>query len=212
MSDKLAKRLLPDDPLLNPGGLAVLWAEENTRTSLFAAMKRRESYGTSGPRIKLRFFAAPSLPIDICDKVDRISIGYNSGVPMGGILSPNSKPTFFVEAQQDKRRLQKIQIIKGWLAEDKLHEQVIDLYDSTTGQPNVCIRWEDPNPSQHAFYYARVLEEPSLRWTAYRCQQANIDCTSKVSKQDSVCCDPKIPKWIQERAWSSPIWTTPLTE
>ena len=81
-----SKPQLPDRVEQNPGGLAVLYAEENTRESLFAAMRRREAYGTSGPRIGLRFFRGREHPQNICEMPDPVSQGYAHGVPMGDII------------------------------------------------------------------------------------------------------------------------------
>ena len=94
---------LPDKLEYNPGGLAVLWAEENSRDALFRAMQRREAYGTSGPRIISRFFGGWNYPQNLCEQPDRIARAYATGVPMGGELEPGagSKPTFLVAASQD---------------------------------------------------------------------------------------------------------------
>ena len=77
---------LPDDLEFNPGGLAVLWAEENTRDALFAAMQRREAYGTSGTRPVVRFFGGWEFAEELCDDADFVERGYAGGVPMGGDL------------------------------------------------------------------------------------------------------------------------------
>ena len=78
---------LPDELEYNPGGLAVLWAQENTRDALFDAMRRREAYGTSGPRIISRFFGGWDFPADLCAAPDRIERAYAQGVPMGSMLA-----------------------------------------------------------------------------------------------------------------------------
>src|SRR5262247_3555001 len=92
---------MPDQPQFNPGGLAVLWAEENSREALFGAMRRREAYGTSGPRIVLRFFAG-DYPDDLCARPDFAARGYASGVPMGGVVpAAPTAPAFAVWAQRD---------------------------------------------------------------------------------------------------------------
>jgi len=132
---------LPDKLEYNPGGLAVLWAQENSRDALFDAMLRREAYGTSGPRIISRFFAGWDFPEELCAAPDRIERAYASGVPMGSLLKGEPgdasarRPTFLVAASQDVGTpaspgtpLQRLQIIKGWVdASGQRHERVIDV-------------------------------------------------------------------------------------
>jgi hypothetical protein len=223
----------------NPGGLAVLWAEENTRESLFAAMRRREAYGTSGTRPVVRFFGGWDLPRDQCGGSDFAKQGYQHGVPMGGDLtavpSESAKPRFSVSALRDPgnsreqtRPLQRIQIIKGWIDNGEKHEKVFEVagnpnngasVDLATCEPHgsgyssLCTTWEDAefNPAQSAFYYARIVENPSCRWTTRQCVAAKIDCSNPdaVPAAYKNCCDTTYPKTIQERAWTSPIWYRP---
>jgi Protein of unknown function (DUF3604) len=227
---------LPDDAEFNPGGLAVLWAEENSRDALFAAMRRREAYGTSGPRVVVRFFGGWDYPPDLCDEVDLAARGYAGGVPMGGDLPPRSTagaPVFVVSALRDPDEegapLQRIQIIKGWLGADgKTHEHVWDVAGDTSegggvdaatctqrggGAPSLCAVWRDPefDAAQPAFWYARVLQEPTCRWTQWACIAHHVDCTrpETVGEGLAPCCDPALPRTIQERAWASPIWYVP---
>lgn len=225
----------------NPGGLAVLWAEENTRESLFAAMRRREAYGTSGTRPIVRFFGGWDLPADQCGKSNFAKQGYAHGVPMGGDLSAapsaNAKPRFSVSALRDPgntkektRPLQRIQIIKGWIENGEKREKVIEVagnpnngatVDLATCEPqgggfaSLCTTWEDSefNPAQSSFYYARVVENPSCRWTTRQCVAAQIDCSNPdaVPEEYQACCNADYPKTIQERAWTSPIWYKPAS-
>ncbi len=227
---------LPDYEGNNPGGLAVLWAEENTRDSLFNAMKRREAYATSGPRITLRFFgmwADPDSSPMNCGEPDFIQAGYDNGVPMGGDLITRpvgTVPTFAVYAYKDTgglaTPLQKIQIIKGWVDGNGPQEIVYTINPASksantgasvdtgtcetsgTGYDELCNVWQDPdfNPDQHAFYYVRVIENPTCRWTTWLCKDVADPCSQAGYK---ACCDPQFPATIQERAWSSPIWYTP---
>jgi len=111
---------LPDHVTASPGGLAVLWAEENSRDALFAAMKRREAYATSGPRIVLRTFAGEAWPDDVCADPDLPTVGYGSGVPMGGELPPETTSvSLLIDAAADPSRmgqpLEQLQVIKGSL-------------------------------------------------------------------------------------------------
>ena len=228
---------LPDDIELNPGGLAVLWAEENSRDALFAAMRRREAYATSGPRMTVRFFGGWGYGGDLCGQSDFVARGYAGGVPMGGELPappvrPPGAPTFAVWALRDPAGeppapLQRVQIVKGWIADGQAHEQVFDVagrdtgasVDAATCEPHgdgfdeLCTVWRDPtfDAAQPAFYYVRVLQNPTCRWSAYACNARHVDCTnpSRVPAMLAPCCDTAYPRTIQDRAWTSPIWYAP---
>jgi hypothetical protein len=233
---------LPDDIEFNPGGLAVLWAEENSRDALFDAMRRREAYGTSGPRIVVRFFGGEGLPEDLCGRRDFAAVGYAVGVPMGGVLQSGAAPRFAVWALRDPGTaraagalLQRIQIVKGWVEGGSAREKVLDVaggangagVDLRTCEPTappagekgvpgseeLCSTWRDPDfdPSAPAFYYARVLENPTCRWSTRACLAAGVDCRDPASVRSGfeACCEEKVPKTIQERAWTSPIWFVP---
>jgi hypothetical protein len=259
---------LVDDPYFGSGGLAGVWAEENSRDAIFDAILRKETFGTSGPRIVPRFFGGWSYPEDICDRASFERDGYEGGVPMGGVLSPgpetSSAPVFVAFARQDPgvdgrpgTPLQRVQIVKGWLDDNgEAQTRVIDLtpgaangasVDLTTcelrgtGHSSLCHRWVDDNfdPSHHAFYYVRILENPSCRWSVIQCVQNGYDCENPTTNLDRDCCDPVVglnraacedvdcsnvdrlteeearcclPQaevTIQERAWTSPIWYSP---
>ena len=210
----------------NSGGLAAVWAVENSREALFDAMKRKEVYATSGPRIVLRFFGGWEFDAELCDDSELLARGYAKGVPMGGDLaaptSDSVSPRFVVMALQDTESLplQRAQIIKGWLdADGKLHEKVYDVAGgkgtgsvdpktcktSGSGSSTLCTGWTDPDfdAAQRAFYYARVVENPRCRHTTPLCNALSED------ERPAVCDDPIIQKTIQERAWSSPIWYSP---
>ncbi len=128
-------------------GYAAIWAHENTRDSLFAAMKRREVYATTGSRITLRFFGGWAYQPSDIQVPDWLDIAYTSGVPMGGDLFKAPKgqaPKFIIFASKDPdgANLDRVQVVKGWL-DDKnmLHEKVYDVawsgnrsIDSVTGK------------------------------------------------------------------------------
>jgi hypothetical protein len=227
---------LVDKAWLNPGGLAVLWAEENSREALFLAMRRKEAYGTSGPRIVLRFFGGSDLPDDLCGRSDFVERGYADGVPMGGrlaIASSSKKPRFAVWALRDAGtaahpggQLERVQIIKGYLDAGKVRYSIHDVaggasaadVDPATctprgeGHDELCAVWSDDefDASQPAFYYARVLENPSCRWHRRACLAGGVDCArpETVTEGFEGCCDD-FPDTVQERAWSSPIFHRP---
>jgi hypothetical protein len=229
---------LPDTLNNNPGGLAVLWAQENSRDALFEALRRRETYGTSGPRIVSRFFGGWEYSAQLCSSPDMIAQAYASGVPMGGQLTGGSgdKPTFLVVASQDAGAaeqpgtpLQRVQIIKGWLTPSgEFQEKVVDVAGDAHNGASVdtqscatrgkgfealCAVWTDADfrSGQQAYYYSRVVENPSCRWSQRICVDKGVDCARPETIGDGLegCCAPEHQKVIQERAWSSPIWYTP---
>ena len=232
---------LTDAIEVSPGGLAVLWAEQNTRDSLFSAMRRREAYATSGTRPIVRFFGGWDLPSGQCASADFAAAGYAHGVPMGGDLSAppraGARLRFAVSALRDPgaagepvEPLQRIQIIKGWIENGEKQERVyevagnpdngatVDLNTCQTSGPgfaSLCAVWEDPDfdATESAFYYARVVENPSCRWSTRQCLAAAIDCSNPddVPSEWAGCCDEGFPKTIQERAWTSPIWYRPAS-
>ncbi len=231
---------LPDSPNYNPGGLAVLWAEENSRDALFEAMRRREAYGTSGPRIVTRFFGGWSYPLDACANGELAALGYRDGVPMGGVLpgtQSGAAPRFLVAAWKDAGTpahpgtpLERLQIVKLWEENGEARQQVHDVARApgppgrvdpsscaidSGGAESLCTVWEDPDfdDAHPALYYVRVLESPTCRWTQYACNENGVDCDEPSTIADGLeaCCDPDVPRVIQERAWTSPIWFEPVS-
>jgi Protein of unknown function (DUF3604) len=213
-------------------GYAAVWAKENTRTSLWDAMQRKETYSTTGTRMIVRFFGGWDFVAQDADNRLPAQIGYSKGVPMGGNLSavPQGKsPTFLVAALKDPigANLDRYQIIKGWLDRNgNLHEKIYDVawsgdrkpgsdgklpsvgstvdvanatWTNTIGAPELITVWRDPDfdPSQPAFYYGRVIEIPTPRWTAYD------------AKRYGVTPLPGTTMTVTERAYTSPIWYTP---
>jgi len=228
---------LPDELEFNPGGLAVLYAEENSRDALFAAMRRREVYATSGTRPTVRFFGGWDYAADLCAAPDRVARGYAGGAPMGGDLGAapaGAAPRFLVSALADAGTdaypgspLQRVQMVKGWYAGGEVHETVLDIaggpnaasVDLATceqrgrGHQELCTVWQDPDfdPGAPAFYYARVLENPACRWSQHVCAAAGVRCEDPASVPPGLenCCAAGHVKTVQERAWTAPIWYTP---
>jgi hypothetical protein len=213
------------------GGYAAVWATENTREAIFDAMKRKETYATTGTRMTVRFFGGWDFTAEDTQTRQPAVAGYAKGVPMGGDLRQapaGKKPSFLVAAMKDpySGNLDRIQIIKGWLGKDgKTQERVYDVvwsgdrrpdsngkippvgntvnvakatWSNTIGSPELIQVWTDPdfNASQPAFYYARVIEIPTPRWTAYEALRFGVTMT------------PDVPMTTQERAYTSPIWYT----
>ena len=207
-------------------GLTGVWAEENTREALYAALRRKEVFATSGPRIKIRLFAG----YDYAES-DSLAERYAKGVPMGAELhgADGRAPILVASALRDpsSAALQRLQIIKGWVADGVTNEQVYDVACSDGGQvdpethrcpdngarvdlsdcsitenvgaSNLEVIWQDPdhNPEHRAFYYARALENPTCRWSTWDAVKAGVEPR------------PDLKKTLQERAWSSPIWVMP---
>ncbi len=215
-------------------GLTGVWAEENTRASLFEGMQRKETFAVSGPRIKVRLFGGWEYTADLLSDKDWVKTGYAKGVPMGDDLPPakGKAPTFMVWAVKDPTsgNLDRIQIVKGWTKSGQSFEKIYDVvwagdrkpdkwtgivppiastvdvekatYTNAIGAVELKGVWTDPefDPSLHAFYYARVLEIPTPRWTTIQAAKLGIAPPDVVAPT------------LQERAWSSPIWYTPSAE
>jgi hypothetical protein len=217
---------------MTASGYAAVWAKENTREALFAAMERKEVYATTGPRMTVRFFGGWDFaPADA--KGDVAAVGYEKGVPMGGDLAAppaaDASPTFLIAAlkEADGANLDRVQVVKGWVDGDgKTQEKVFDValsddrkvgadgkappvgntvnvaevtYVNSIGASDLVVTWKDPefDQSRRAFYYVRVLEIPTPRWTAYD------------AKRFGLTMPKHIPMIIQQRAYTSPIWFTP---
>jgi hypothetical protein len=213
-------------------GYAAVWATENSREAIFDAMRRKETYATTGPRMLVRFFGGWDFVAEDANTRLPGEAGYEKGVPMGGDLTkaPKGKaPTFLVAALKDvfSGNLDRIQIIKGWLdangeAQEKVYDVVwsgnrqpnakgklppvgntVDVkkatWKNTIGAPDLITVWKDPdfNPDRKAFYYARVIEIPTPRWSAYDAVRYATEMRDDVVMTTT------------ERAYTSPIWYSP---
>jgi hypothetical protein len=214
-------------------GYAAVWAAENTREAIFDAMKRRETYATTGSRMIVRFFGG--WDFDVSDASSRLParVGYAKGVPMGGDMTdaPAGKaPSFLVAALKDPigANLDRLQIIKGWVnkggeTQERVYDVVVSggrtidadgrsrasvgstvdipnaTWSNTIGAGEMITVWKDPDfdPALRAFYYVRVIEIPTPRWTAYD------------AKYFGTKMPPETTMTTTERAYTSPIWYTP---
>jgi len=192
---------LTNSPENNPGGITVVWAEQNTRASLFAALKRREVYATSGPRIIVRFYQTWN-DVDYCaDPAFPQQLIQDGAIPMGGTFSPvqGGAPNFVVFAMQDETQLASAQLIKGSLVAGQPQEAIVPI---PVGDPtSFCTIISDPeyDPSSPAYYYVRVLEQETPRWSSY-------DCHASADTEAYCQAHPELDVMIQERAWTSPIY------
>ena len=192
----------------NPGGLAGVWAKENTRDAIFDAMLRKEVFGTSGPRIRPRLFAGWDLDQGLCDAPDMIEQAYAAGVPMGGDLTATegaAKPRLLAYAAKDPEglKLQDLHLIKGWIDSDgKMNTQVLSVASEEAGADSLCAVYTDNDfdPTQSAYYYLRAVEPETARWHTYDC--------AAIAEADrpEVCSNGAYPEVIREMAWTSPIW------
>jgi len=219
--------------LWGASGLTGVWAEDNTREAIFDALRRKETFATSGPRIRLRVFGGfqlDSVPTGVADPMAGAKL---KGTPMGGTLDRDevvSSPGLFVWALRDPEGapLQRIQVIKGWVSADgRSHERVYDAVcsdglkvdpnsrrcpdngalvrltdcsiSSDVGADELSTLWVDPDfhPAQEAFYYVRVLQNPTCRWSTWDAVRAGVQPRENLAPT------------IQERAWSSPVWYRP---
>lgn len=197
----------------NPAGITGVWAEQNTRESIWAALKRREVFGTSGPRIRPRFYAFSGTLDPCADSNFPSQVVQAGGVPMGGALpAGTTAPRFVVYALKDQTDLASVDIVKASISGGAVKEQVFSL----TLPANACVTFNDPafDKSAPAFYYARVLEKPTWRWSHYDClalKQSNPGDWQKIAP-GCASSDPKtggLDYMVQERAWTSPIWYLP---
>ncbi|MFT6050884.1 MAG: hypothetical protein ACI9B9_000523 [Halioglobus sp.] len=217
---------------MSASGLAAVWSANNSRESIIAAMKRRETYATTGPRIQVRLFGGWDFTHADAQSAEIASIGYAGGVPMGGELTAapdETAPHFLLRATRGTidHNLDRIQIIKGWTdASGKAKEKIFNVAWSgdrqldgngklptvgntanirtgkttnTIGAAELGTVWIDPefNPAQSAFYYARVLQIPTVRHSQLDAIALAIDTPYEG------------PATLQERAYTSPIWYNP---
>ena len=208
-------------------GYAAVWAEENTRESIFNGMRQRETYATSGPRIRLRFFGG-DMTDDMLSAPDMVEQGYSAGVPMGGELKTDTAPSFMAWAARDPRGapLDRLQIIKAWHTADGPQERIYDMACSDGNAPDTATRRCPDNGATVDLSTCAPSSgagDPELKavWTdpdytigesASYYIRVLENPTCRWSTWDALKAGverhPDLPATIKERAWSSAIWTS----
>ena len=216
-------------------GVAGVWAEENTREAIYEAFRRKETFATSGPRIRVRLFAGPGLDTLSLSDSGTIAQAYQMGVPMGGELTMtegDEAPAFLAWATRDplSAPLQRLQIVKGWSDGSETHETVYDV---------ACAGGAEPDPASHrcpdnqatvdlsdcsisansgSAELKTVWQDPDFdpgqRAFYYARTLENPTCRWSTwdALRAGVMPRPDFPATIQERAWTSPIWVAPDQE
>jgi len=244
LDDTVEKRLNPNvtasgvrGPITSSAYTTAVWAEENTREGIFDAMKSRETYGTSGTLIRLRFFGSWNYPSNLAADANFVQKAYDGGVSMGRDLPPQASgakaPTFAVWALKDPEsgNLDRIQIIKVIL-DARLGRSVEKIYDVALADGRTVAADGGVAPVGNSVDLATATytndigdSELAAVWTdpdfdpsghaAYYVRVLEIP-TPRWSTYDSVRnnlpISDVVPPTIQERAWSSPIWYTPHPE
>lgn len=240
----------------NPGGLTAVWATENTREAVFEALTNRRTYATTGPRMIVRSYASgDGFPADICARLMAgdapVEAGELVGAPMGSPIPGDGAPSIVAWAAQDSgdnqpgAPLDLVQIVKGWVGPDgQTRAAVFDIagsgdgpdpradctFDVGTRPEQLCGVWTDPafDPGQRAFYYVRMVEQPTCRWNTWICVDKGVDCgqldpatgrfdaSSDLAGYEGCCAITSEPggtvrgtnrfDLVRERAWTSPFW------
>jgi len=185
----------------SPGGLAAVWAAENTREAIFDALYRREVYATSGARIGLRFGATAGAISEGEGETCQWRSESGPDIAMGAEAQFQQSPVFSIQAQGDTAALAAIEMVRLTWRAGTIDERVIGIWGaSTPPQQQVCVNWQDGDfdPAVPTLWYPRVKQQSTPRWTAVQCESVGR-------------CDefPEVNVSIQERAWGSPIWHIP---
>jgi hypothetical protein len=217
---------------MSASGLAAVWASENSREAIYAAFKRKETYATSGPRLRVQFFAGWDFPAGAEASDDFAAIGYQHGVPMGGDLAgtdSGAAPQFLVRAVKDPvdANLDRVQMVKGWVdAAGEQHEMVYNIDWSGDRQLDADGKLPAVGNTvdlKSARYTNTIGQaEFAVKWTDpdfdpaqsafYYARVLQIP-TPRNGLYDSLALGldspPRGAKAIQERAYTSPVWYTP---
>ena len=212
-------------------GLAGVWAESNTRESIYAAFRRKETFATTGPRMRVRFFASFDYADDLSESVNLVSTAYAQGVTMGSdLIATGESPVFLAWAMRDPRGapLQRMQVVKGWVdAAGDTHEEVMDIACSDGASPDAdthrcpdngatvdlsdCSVSADSGATELRTMWRDPSYNPAER--AFYYVRALENPTCRWSTWDALRAEvepnPDLPAILQERVWSSPIWLLP---
>lgn len=217
---------------MSASGLAAVWATENSREAIYAAFKRKETYATSGPRLRVQLFAGWDFPDNAESSEDFARIGYDYGVPMGGDLTANasaSAPEFLVRAVKDPMdaNLDRLQIVKGWVdAAGQQYEKVYNIDWSgdreLDAEGNLPAVGNTVDLKSARYTNSIGQAEFAVKWSDpdfdpaqsafYYARVLQIP-TPRNGLYDSLALGldnpPRGPKTLQERAYTSPVWYTP---
>jgi hypothetical protein len=216
---------------IGSGGLTGVWAEENTRESIFAAFKRKETFGTSGTRVKVRMFASWKYSKDLVKNSDWVKIAYADGVAMGGDLTAapaSGGPTFLLHAIKDPNsgNLDRIQVIKITTKNGKSHEKVFEVVWSGDRKPDskgklpavgntVDVKAATYTNSIGATELLGEWTDPEFDPAANATYYARVleiptpRWSTYWSAKLNLPPNPNVPASEQQRAWTSPVWYTP---
>jgi hypothetical protein len=216
-----------------------VWAPENTREAIFDAIKKKETYATSGTFIRLRFFGGWDYPDDLVQDKEFVKKAYAGGVPMGGDMPPHPQkdyakvPSFAIWALKDPNsaNLDRIQIVKGWYERGYAFEKVYDVVWSEANKREVGADGKVPPVGntvdiKTATYtnnigdtqLSAVWKDPDFDPTHHAVYYARVieiptpRWTTFDAKALGVDPPKDVAPTLQERAWSSPIWYTPPAE
>jgi hypothetical protein len=214
-------------------GLAAVWAKENTREEIFAAFQRKETYATTGPRMKVRFFAGWNFVEEDLQARDFVERAYQKGVPMGGdLIAPQQAengPQFLIRVTKDplEANLDRVQMIKGWVdAAGKSQERIFNV--AWSGERELSADGALPavgntvDAGVPTYNNSIGSGELSVMWAdpefdasqrAFYYVRALQIPTPRHSLYDAVALQQEAtdvaPAVIQERAYTSPIWYAP---
>ena len=224
MDDTAGERLGGGSDKDNPGGITGAWAPQNTRADIFAAVQSRQTFATSGPRIKVRVFQTSSLTACQDPQFPKQIVDNSTGVPMGGtfrqsqlaigdtsMLAIWAFPDTYAQALPNgtmgTANFDQVQVIKAYIDSSgnvvETAPQAVTTFPSTGG----CKLWVDPSfdKNRRAVYYVRVLQVPTWRWSHFDCLQPGMLVANPVKCQ----VGGEYNRTVQERAWTSPLWYVP---